>query len=176
MGPLQLKPNGGIPSEPSWSGAEKGDSALSTRAHKAMGPLCGRLVSTERGCRGPWPHGSVSFEASLVSSVSENPSEGPALRRSGRQRLQSKGLQGRWRLDTDAALGRQPLMLPGPPHQSATRATSSSSCTGSSVPPWPWPAPWSGRAAHTPGSAMPGCRWRERRLSQQGRRREMAKG
>lgn len=117
------------------------------------------------------------LKLSLLSSVSENPqSEGIC---SERLRLQSKGPRGRWRLDTEAAVGRQPCV----------------SCLGHahiSLPPGPRPVPQvlaplgatlaPGQAPEAdglptqPSSAMPGCRWRERRLSQEGQSGETARG
>ena len=120
------------------------------------------------------------LKLSLLSSVSENPqSEGICSERLWKAEAAEQGPTGRWRLDTEAAVGRQPRV----------------SCLGHahiSLPPGPRPAPQvlaplgatlaPGQAPGAdglptqPGSAMPGCRWRERRLSQEGQSGETARG
>lgn len=86
------------------------------------------------------------LKLSLLSSVSENPSEGTCSERLWKAEAAEQGPAGQRRCSGPTA-----MCQPGPcPHQPATRATSSSSGTGSPrCHPGTWPGPRSGRAAHT---------------------------
>lgn len=92
------------------------------------------------------------LKLSLLSSGSENPSEGACSETLWKAEAAEQGPAGQMEAGPRRCSGpTATCQLPGPrPHQPATRATSSSSGTGSPrCHPGPWPGPRSGRAAHT---------------------------